>query len=117
MASPKPDGQLGQIVEVMLGTSAHIGGLLADQLTRTLGLTWEARDRGPDRSLAWEITGVSQKLMDESVPEPGTSRLRSTSHRRIRRPARQATHRNGCPETPHPSNPHHQTREGDLLPG
>ena len=31
-AGPKPDGQLGQIVEVMLGTSARIGELLAIRL-------------------------------------------------------------------------------------
>jgi len=33
LAGPRPDGQLGQIVEVMLGTSARIGEVLAIRVT------------------------------------------------------------------------------------
>lgn len=38
---------------------------LADQLTRTLGVEWERRDRGRDRTPAWEIVGVSEELIGE----------------------------------------------------
>ncbi len=44
--------------------SEHYNGLLADHLTRTLGVGWEARDRGRDRSRAWEIVGVPEPLVD-----------------------------------------------------
>ncbi|WP_415856033.1 MobF family relaxase, partial [Sinomonas sp. G460-2] len=38
---------------------------LADSLTRTLGIGWEARDRGRDRNPAWEIHGVPEDLIAE----------------------------------------------------
>jgi conjugative relaxase-like TrwC/TraI family protein len=38
---------------------------LADQLTRSLGVEWERRDRGRDRTPAWEIVGVSEELIGE----------------------------------------------------
>lgn len=44
--------------------SEHYNGLLADHLTRTLGVGWEARDRGRDRNRAWEITGVPETLIE-----------------------------------------------------
>lgn len=47
------------------GLSEHYNAVLADQLTRALGVGWEARERGPGRSTAWEITGVPQELMDQ----------------------------------------------------
>jgi conjugative relaxase-like TrwC/TraI family protein len=47
------------------GLSEHYNAVLADHLTRVLGIGWEARERGPGRSTAWEITGVPQELMDE----------------------------------------------------
>lgn len=47
------------------GLSEHYNAVLADHLTRALGVGWEARERGPGRSTAWEITGVPQELMDE----------------------------------------------------
>ena len=39
--------------------------VLADRLAGTLGVEWEARDRGRDRNPAWEITGVSEELIEE----------------------------------------------------
>lgn len=47
------------------GLSEHYNALLSDHLARLLGVGWEARERGAGRMTAWEITGVSQDLMDE----------------------------------------------------
>ncbi len=44
--------------------SEHYNGLLADHLTRTLGVGWEQRDRGRDRNRAWEIAGVPELLIE-----------------------------------------------------
>lgn len=38
--------------------------LLADHLTARLGLTWEYRERGPQRNPAFEMTAVPQTLLD-----------------------------------------------------
>nr|WP_277814820.1 MobF family relaxase [Flaviflexus huanghaiensis] len=46
------------------GLSEHYNAVLADRITQVLGVGWEARERGVGRSTAWEITGVSQGLMD-----------------------------------------------------
>lgn len=46
------------------GLSEHYNALLSDHLVRALGAAWEARERGPGRSTAWEIAGVPQELMD-----------------------------------------------------
>lgn len=37
--------------------------VLADELTRTLGVGWEPRERGRDRNLAWEVAGVGEELI------------------------------------------------------
>ncbi|WP_244929234.1 MobF family relaxase [Nocardioides sp. W7] len=47
------------------GLSALYDALLADRLTRDLGIGWELRERGPDRNPRWEITGVSDELIGE----------------------------------------------------
>ena len=47
------------------GLSEHYSAVLADRITQVLGVGWEARERGVGRSTAWEITGVSQGLMDQ----------------------------------------------------
>ncbi len=47
------------------GLSEHYNAVLADRITALLGVGWEPRERGAGRSTAWEITGVSQGLMDE----------------------------------------------------
>lgn len=47
------------------GLSEHYNAVLADRITQVLGVGWEARERGVGRSTAWEITGVSQGLMEE----------------------------------------------------
>ncbi|WP_422934252.1 MobF family relaxase [Sinomonas sp. P47F7] len=39
--------------------------VFADHLTRTLGVGWEARERGRDRNSAWAITGVPEQLVAE----------------------------------------------------
>lgn len=46
------------------GLSEHYNAVLSDHLARMLGTAWEARERGPGRSTAWEIAGVPQELMD-----------------------------------------------------
>lgn len=47
------------------GLSAHYDALLADRLSRDLGIEWELRQRGPDRNPRWEIAGVSDDLISE----------------------------------------------------
>ncbi len=39
--------------------------VFADHLTRMLGVSWEARDRGRDRNPAWVVTGVPEALVKE----------------------------------------------------
>ncbi|MTV27624.1 relaxase domain-containing protein [Nitriliruptoraceae bacterium ZYF776] len=56
------DGRPMHVATVAL--SEHYNGLLADHLTRTLGVGWEARDRGRNRSRAWEIVGVPERLVE-----------------------------------------------------
>lgn len=46
------------------GLSEHYNAVLSDHLARSLAARWEARERGPGRSTAWEIAGVPQQLMD-----------------------------------------------------
>jgi conjugative relaxase-like TrwC/TraI family protein len=47
------------------GLSAHYDALVADRLSRDLGIEWELRQRGPDRNARWEIAGVSDDLITE----------------------------------------------------
>ena len=47
------------------GLSAHYNALLADRLSRDLGIEWELRQRGADRNPQWEIAGVSDDLIAE----------------------------------------------------
>ncbi|RCS82583.1 MobF family relaxase [Brachybacterium alimentarium] len=49
----------------VVALSEHYNAVLADRLAGTLGVEWEARDRGRDRNPAWEITGVSEELIEE----------------------------------------------------
>lgn len=51
--------------QAVVALSEHYNAVLADRLTRTFGIGWEARDRGRDRNPAWEITGVSEELIEE----------------------------------------------------
>ena len=48
---------------VVVTLSEYYNALLADRLTRVLGVGWEARERGRDRNPAWEITGVDDDLI------------------------------------------------------
>lgn len=45
--------------------SAHYNALLADRLTRDLGVEWEQRARGADRNSQWEIAGIPEDLIKE----------------------------------------------------
>jgi conjugative relaxase-like TrwC/TraI family protein len=45
--------------------SEHYNNLLLDRLARDFAITWEARDRGPRRAQAWEITAVPEELLTE----------------------------------------------------
>jgi len=47
------------------GLSALYDALLADRLSRDLGVEWALRQRGPDRNPRWEIKGVSDDLIAE----------------------------------------------------
>jgi conjugative relaxase-like TrwC/TraI family protein len=47
------------------GLSALYDALLADRLSRDLGVEWELRQRGPDRNPRSEITGVGDDLIAE----------------------------------------------------
>ncbi|MEX0947161.1 MAG: MobF family relaxase, partial [Acidimicrobiia bacterium] len=48
----------------VVALSEHYNAVLADHLTRTLGLGWDRRERGRDRNPAWEITGVPDQLIE-----------------------------------------------------
>lgn len=47
----------------VVALSEHYNALLADRLTRDLGVLWEQRGRGGDRNPAWEIAGVPDELL------------------------------------------------------
>jgi len=47
------------------GISEHYNALLADRLTREIGVEWELRQRGADRNPQWEIVGISDELVTE----------------------------------------------------
>ncbi len=49
----------------VVALSEHYNAVLADHLTRDLGLGWEIRERGERRNPAFEITGVPDVLMGE----------------------------------------------------
>lgn len=47
----------------VVALSEHYNAVLADRLTRSFGLGWEARERGRDRNPSWEITVVPDELI------------------------------------------------------
>ncbi|AZH80465.1 conjugal transfer protein [Microbacterium sp. Y-01] len=49
----------------VVALSEHYNAILADRLTRALGVGWDERDRGKNRNPAWEITGVTERLVEE----------------------------------------------------
>jgi len=49
----------------VVALSEHYNALLADELTRSLGVAFEQRNRGADRNPAWEIAGVPDELLAE----------------------------------------------------
>ncbi|WP_181641449.1 MobF family relaxase, partial [Nocardioides massiliensis] len=49
----------------VVAISEHYNAVLADLLTRRLGVSWDCRDRGADRNNALEITGVGEQLVKE----------------------------------------------------
>lgn len=44
---------------------AHYNALLADRLSRDIGVEWELRQRGADRNPQWEIARISDELIAE----------------------------------------------------
>lgn len=53
------------IHRAVVALSEHYNAVLADHLTRDLGLSWGWRDRGPRRNPAFEIDGVPDELLRE----------------------------------------------------
>jgi len=51
--------------QAVVAISEHYNAVLADRMTRTLGIGWEQRERGRDRNPAWEIVGVPDELIAE----------------------------------------------------
>ena len=51
--------------QAVVAVSEHYNAVLADHLTRSLGLSWEQRERGKDRNTAWEVVGVPDELIAE----------------------------------------------------
>src|SRR5680860_136092 len=49
----------------VVALSEHYNAVLADRLTRVLGIEWEQRERGKDRSAAWELAPVPDELVRE----------------------------------------------------
>ncbi|MEO6712762.1 MAG: MobF family relaxase, partial [Mycobacteriales bacterium] len=49
----------------VVALSEHYNAVLADRLTRVLGIEWEQRDRGEERSAAWELAPVPDELVRE----------------------------------------------------
>lgn len=47
------------------GLSEHYNAVLADRLSRDVGVDWEQRQRGVDRNPRWEIVGVGDDLIAE----------------------------------------------------
>ena len=45
--------------------SAHYNAVLADRLSRDLGIGWDLRQRGADRNPQWEIAGVPEELIQQ----------------------------------------------------
>lgn len=51
--------------QAVVALSEHYNAVLADHLTRDLGLTWELRDRGERRNPAFELAAIPADLIDE----------------------------------------------------
>jgi len=49
----------------VVGLSELHEAVFADHMTRTFGVSWEAREMGRDRNPAWTITGVPEELVAE----------------------------------------------------
>lgn len=53
------------IHRAVVALSEHYNAVLADHLSRDLGVGWEWRDRGRNRNRAFEIVGVPDELLQE----------------------------------------------------
>lgn len=53
------------IHRAVVALSEHYNAVLADYLSRDLGLRWGWRDRGRNRNRAFEIEGVPDELLKE----------------------------------------------------
>lgn len=75
----------------VVAVSELYNAILADRITSTLGVDWEARERGRDRNQAWELAPVTEGLIEEFSSrsreiEAETARLidaYSQKHRRV----------------------------------
>src|SRR4029079_2883471 len=43
----------------------HYNALLADRLSRDIGIDWELRERGADRNPQWEVVGAGDEVIAE----------------------------------------------------
>lgn len=81
--------------QAVTGLSEHYNALLSDRVTALLATRWEARERGPGRSTAWEIAGVPQELMDafssrtRAIEETKEQLVEAYIARHGRRPSKQ----------------------------
>ncbi|HTU31488.1 MAG TPA: MobF family relaxase [Solirubrobacteraceae bacterium] len=60
--------------QAVVAISEHYNAVLADRMTRALGVGWEQRERGRDRNPAWEIVRVPDELIAEFCPRGPTRR-------------------------------------------
>jgi hypothetical protein len=102
---------------VVVAVSELYNAALADQLTRVLGVEWEARERGRDRNPAWEIEGV-RRVGDRVLHPLSAHRGRERpSHRRVRRQARPAALGADGAETPGAGHARHEAGEAGPVAG
>ena len=85
-----------ELFRATVAMSATYDALLADHLTRQLGLTWETRRRGRDRNPVHELAAIPDALITEFSRR--TAVINDSSergHRPIHRHPRPGTHRRG----------------------
>lgn len=63
----------------IVALSESCNATLADRITGPFGIEWEARERGRDRNLAWELVPVPEELVTEF-----SSRIRQIEEEKIR---------------------------------
>lgn len=79
------------LFEANVPVSEHYNAVLADRMTRLLGIEWEQRARGADRNHAWELVPVPEELIREFSGR--TSHIEREKERLIAEYVEQAGHR------------------------